>query len=66
MISFLPVTGLSIAVQYVDASGQTRELRRNLSGTLGAGQQEQIATGLGPFQNANQYRVAITSARIAE
>lgn len=62
----VPVTGLSIAVQYVDASGQTRELRRNLSGTLAAGQQEQIATGLGPFQNANQYRVTITSARIAE
>ena len=62
----VPVTGLSIAVQYVDASGQNREMRRNLNGTLGAGQQQQIATGLGPFQNANQYRVAITSARIAE
>ena len=62
----VPVTGLSIVVQYVDASGQQREVRRNLSGTLGAGQQEQVATGLGPFQNANQYRVAIATARIAE
>ena len=62
----MPVTGISIAVQYVDAEGHTRDIRRNLTGSLAAGQQEQIATGLGPFQNANQFRVAITSARIAE
>jgi len=60
------VTGLSIAVQYIDADGRTREMKRNLSGTLTAGQQTQIASGLGPFQNANQYRVAITSAQVAE
>lgn len=62
----LPVTGISIAVQYVDAAGRTRDFQRNLSGTLAAGQQTQVASGLGPFQNANQYRVAITSARVAE
>jgi len=62
----LPVTGLAIAVQYADAAGRTREFRRELSGTLGAGQQTQVATGLGPFQNANQFRVAIASARVAE
>ncbi|HEU0225951.1 MAG TPA: M48 family metalloprotease [Steroidobacteraceae bacterium] len=62
----VPVTGLAITVQYVDAAGRTRELRRELSGTLAAGQQQQVATGLGPFQNANQYRVTITSARVAE
>jgi predicted Zn-dependent protease len=62
----VPVTGLSIVVQYVDASGQSREMRRNLNGRLDAGQQQQIATGLGPFQNANQYRVVITTARIAD
>jgi predicted Zn-dependent protease len=62
----VPVTALAIAVQYVDAAGRTRELRRELSGTLAAGQQQQVATGLGPFQNANQYKVTITSARVAE
>ena len=62
----LPVTGLSIAVQYVDAEGRLREIRRNFSGTLAAGQQSQIATGLGPFQSADQFKVALTSARIAE
>lgn len=62
----VPVTGLAIAVQYTDAGGRQRELRRELSGTLAAGQQAQIATGLGPFQNANQYQVTITSARVAE
>ncbi len=43
-----------------------RDFRRNYNGTLAAGQQVQIATGLGPFQNADQYRVALVSARIAE
>jgi predicted Zn-dependent protease len=62
----VPVTGLSIAVQYLDASGRTRELRREISGTLAAGQQTQVATGLGPFQSANQYRAAIATARVAE
>ncbi len=61
----VPVTDLSIAVQYVDGEGRTRTFRRNLTGSLAAGQQEQIATGLGPFQDANQFQVAITSARIA-
>jgi predicted Zn-dependent protease len=61
----VPVTGLSIAVQYLDAQGRKRTFQRNLSGSLGAGQQEQIATGLGPFQNAGQFQVAITGARIA-
>lgn len=62
----VPVTGLAIAVQYVDAGGRTREMQRNLSGTLAAGQQTRFASGLGPFQNANQYQIAITSARVAE
>jgi tetratricopeptide (TPR) repeat protein len=62
----VPVTGISFHVQYVDAGGRTRELLRNLGGTLAAGQQTQVATGLGPFQNANQYRVTITAARVVE
>ena len=62
----VPVTGISIAIQYVDAQGQTREVQRKLSGTLAAGQQSQVSTGLGPFQSAEQYRVALASARIAE
>lgn len=62
----VPVTGIAIAVQYVDAAGRMRELRRELSGTLAAGQQQQVATGLGPFQDANQFKVTLTSARVAE
>lgn len=62
----VPVTGLVIAVQYADAGGRMREMQRSLSGTLAAGQQTQIASGLGPFQNASQFRVTITSARVAE
>jgi predicted Zn-dependent protease len=62
----VPVTGLLVAVQYVDAGGRTREFRRELSGTLAGGQQVQVATGLGPFQNSNQFRIAIAGARVAE
>lgn len=62
----VPVAGIAISVQYVDTAGRTRDFQRNLSGTLAAGQQTQVASGLGPFQGANQYRVTITSARIAE
>ncbi len=62
----VPVAGISILVQYADSAGRTQELRRNVSGTVAAGQQAQIATGLGPFQGANQYRVSITAARVSE
>jgi predicted Zn-dependent protease len=62
----VPVTGLSIGVQYVDAEGRMREVRRDFRGTLAAGQQAQVATGLGPFQDANQAKVAVTSARVAQ
>ena len=62
----VPVRDLVISVQYVDGSGRTRELRRELAGTLGPGQQAQVATGLGPFTNANQYRAAIVAARVSE
>lgn len=62
----VPVAGLSIAVQYVDAEGRLREARRDFNGTLGAGQQAQVATGLGPFQNANQFKVVLATARIAQ
>jgi predicted Zn-dependent protease len=62
----VPVRGLSVAIQYVDEQGRTREMRRNYQGTLAAGQQAQVATGLGPFQNANQFQVALASARVAE
>ena len=55
-----------ITVQYRDAGGQAREFRRELSGTLAGGQQTQVATGLGPFQNSNQFRIAIAGARVAE
>jgi hypothetical protein len=61
-----PLTGIGVTVQYVDSGGKLRELRRNLNGTLGPGQQAQLATGLGPFQSAEQFRVGVTAARIAD
>jgi beta-barrel assembly-enhancing protease len=62
----VPLDGLSLAVQYVDAQGRTREIRRDLKRTLAAGKQFQVETGLGPFQNASQYRIAVASARVAQ
>jgi hypothetical protein len=55
-----------LTVQYVDAEGRVRNVRRNLDGKLASGKQVQLPTGLGPFQRADQYRVAVSSARIAE
>jgi len=60
------VTGLAIAVQYLNAGGQTREFRRQLNSTLAGGQQTQVATGLGPFQSSEQFRITIVGARVAE
>ena len=60
------VNGVAVAVQFRDANGQVRERRRLLQGTLPAGQQRQVNTGLGPFQSPDQFRVALASARIAE
>ena len=62
----VPVTDLAVAIQYVDSEGRRRELRRKFSGVLGAGQQAQLETGLGPFQSVNQFQVALESARVAK
>ena len=62
----VPVKGLAVSVQYVDAQGRLQDLRRDFNGTLAAGQQVQVSTGLGPFQSADQFKVALTSARVAE
>src|SRR5262245_30247212 len=62
----VPVRGIALTIQYVDAQGQKREVQRKLNGTLAAGQQSQGSTGLGPFQSSEQFRVALASARIAE
>lgn len=62
----LPVTGVRLGVQFRDASGQVRQWTRDLRGVLAAGQQSQIATGLGPFGSATEFRVAIVGARVAE
>ncbi len=64
--SGVALTGIGIAIQYVDSQGRARDVSRSLNGTLAAGQQAQVATGLGPFQSADQFRVAVTAARIAE
>ena len=62
----VPVTGVIVAVRYIDATGKTRDFRRELNGTLAGGQQLQVATGLGPFQSSNQFQVVIAGARVAE
>jgi predicted Zn-dependent protease len=62
----VPVSNVGVQIQYVDAAGRARAFRRTLDGRLAAGQQATIATGLGPFQRPDQYRVALTSARVGE
>ena len=65
-VTKVPVAGIIVSVQYLDAGGRAREFRRELNGTLAGGQQVRVATGLGPFQNGNQFRIAIVGARVAE
>jgi hypothetical protein len=64
--SDVALAGLELTVQYADAQGRTREVRRAVEGRLAAGGQRRIPTGLGPFQGDGQYRVALTAARIVE
>ena len=64
--SDVALAGLELTVQYADAQGRTHEVRRAVDGRLAAGGQRRIPTGLGPFQGENQYRVALTAARIVQ
>ena len=61
----VPLTGIVLSIVYVDGSGRQRSTTQRVGGVLAAGQATRVATRLGPFQAANQYRVSVASARAA-
>ncbi|MCP5145749.1 MAG: M48 family metalloprotease [Gammaproteobacteria bacterium] len=60
------VTGLTVGVNYIDASGKARTTRQDLKGTLSAGQSTvvKLAVAVDPAQ-ANRVATAITAAQLA-
>lgn len=60
------ISGIGLTIQYIAGDGRTRQVNRNLRGTVQAGQSARIATELGPFTATNQYQVTISRAAIAE
>jgi hypothetical protein len=62
------VDNVEVAIQYLDAAGQARTLRRRLGGVLPAGETAIVSTGLGPVSDPaelQQVRAAVTAARVA-
>lgn len=62
----LAVRNIQVQIRYVDSAGQTRSVNRQLNGTLGANDNTTVATGLGPFQSAQQFDVQLSGAAVAE
>jgi tetratricopeptide (TPR) repeat protein len=60
-----PVGGVQLVIDFIDANGQVRQVIRQFQGVLPAGQSQQIATGLGPFQDPDSFRVRISQAAVA-
>jgi predicted Zn-dependent protease len=62
----IAIRDVEIAVQYADASGTRRELRRTLRGPFEPGEVAPLATGLGPYNSAAGCPVSIVTARVAD
>ncbi len=59
------VGGIQLVIDYVDSGGQVRQVVRQFRGILPPGQGQRIATGLGPFQSTDSFRVRIAQAAVA-
>ena len=59
-------TDIELVVRYRDGNGGVRQVSRSIDGTLAAGRSSRVALGLGPFSSTDEFRVDISSARIAE
>ncbi|MEM7762963.1 MAG: M48 family metalloprotease [Pseudomonadota bacterium] len=62
----LAVRNIQVRIRYLDSEGRTRDVSRRFNGTLAAQQNTTVATGLGPFQSAQQFDVQLTGAALAE
>lgn len=62
------VDNVEVTIQFSDAAGQVRTLRRRLGGVLPAGETAIVSTGLGPVSDPaelQRVRAAVTAARVA-
>jgi hypothetical protein len=64
------VRDVRLKVEYIDASGQVRQLSRNIDRTLAPGDQAVVRTGISGISNttelARRVRVTVLSAQVAE
>jgi beta-barrel assembly-enhancing protease len=58
------VANLNLEIRYVDGQAGIRQLNRTLNRSLAPGAGTQLATGLGPFNNAASYQVKIQAAQV--
>jgi len=61
----LTVSGVQIAISYTDTAGQSRVVRRSISGQIAPGEVASINTGLGPYSGSN-CPVEVVAAQIVE
>ncbi|MEO1037143.1 MAG: M48 family metalloprotease [Pseudomonadota bacterium] len=61
----VPLTGIAVAIVYIDENGRQRSVSRRVRGVLDAGKAVRVGTGLGPFTSSGQYRVNVSAARMA-
>ena len=61
----VPITDVRFVVEFRDQGGVPRQVVRNVSGNLAAGQVVGVRTGLGPYQPGSGCPVAIVGARVA-
>lgn len=64
--SSVAVDRLRLRIIYMDSNGKARTIERSLNGTLQAGQDTTINTGLGPFTSPDQFSVKLINAAVAE
>jgi len=65
----IPVKGVVVEVRYLDEAGRARSFRRDLAGTLPAGEAAVLATGFGPVASPDALKdmaVAVVAGRPAE
>jgi len=65
----IPVKGVVVEVRYLDEAGRARSFRRDLAGSLPAGEAAVVATGFGPVASTDALKdmaVAVVAARPAE
>jgi predicted Zn-dependent protease len=62
----VPITGVTIAVQYTDNAGARRRLDRSISGIIEPGKIASINTGLGPYTAGSECPATVMAARVAE